>query len=45
MASKDKQSNRDRYPQIARAVDELRQVFGDVKVTSLDTDQEKKDSQ
>jgi len=28
-------SNRTRYPQIARFVDELRETFGDVRVTSL----------
>ena len=32
----DRQSNRTRYPQIARIVDELRETFGSVSVTSLE---------
>ena len=37
----DRQSNRTRYPQIARFVDELRETLGDVSVTSLDTQDSK----
>lgn len=35
MRSSDKQSNRERYPDIAKFVDELREVFGEVKVVEL----------
>lgn len=35
MRSSDKQSNRERFPDIAKFVDELREIFGEVKVVEL----------
>ena len=30
-----KENNRDRWPELAKAVDEMRKVFGDVQVLSI----------
>ena len=35
-----RQKNRERYPDLAALIDELREAFGDVKVVSLEDEKE-----